>query len=197
MPTICPKCRAVRPATTEAPDWQCPSCGVAYAKVGGMSTGPARLGSSGNMRRASASRSGGGLFTSIPWFKLLAVSAIVYGAWAGLRHWDTRSAAEGLSRMGHFGATPSEAQLRQLAGGIQPADVLIYSASWCTNCAAAKGWMAQYGFKYQECDVEASSACASQLKQLDAQGGIPYLIVKGRHMKDGFDSDEFLALLTR
>ena len=107
MPTICPKCRAVRPATTEAPDWQCPSCGVAYAKVGGMRTGPARLGSSGNVRSSAASRSGGGLFTSIPWFKLLAVSAIVYGA------------------------------------------------------------------------------C------------IPYLIVKGRHMKDGFDSDEFLALLTR
>jgi glutaredoxin len=197
MPTICPKCRAVRPASTEAPDWQCPSCGVAYAKVGGVSTAPSRLSSGASMRGANASRSGKGLLASIPWVKLLAVYAIAYGAWAGLRHWDIGSASEGLSRVGHFGTAPSSEQLQRLAAGTQPSDVLIYSAAWCTNCAAAKGWMAQYGFKYQECDVEGSSACAAQLKQLDAQGGIPYLIVKGRHMKDGFDSDEFLALLTR
>jgi hypothetical protein len=32
---------------------------------------------------------------------------------------------------------------------------------------------------------------------LDPQGGVPYLIVKGQHMKDGFDSDEFVAALGR
>jgi glutaredoxin len=56
--------------------------------------------------------------------------------------------------------------------------------------------MAQYGFKYQECDVDTGSNCASQLKSLDPQGGVPYLIVKGHHLKAGFDSDEFLAALT-
>ena len=35
MPTICPHCRAVRSESAQAPDWQCPSCGKAYAKVGG------------------------------------------------------------------------------------------------------------------------------------------------------------------
>lgn len=30
---ICPKCRYERKASDDAPDWQCPSCGVAYAKV--------------------------------------------------------------------------------------------------------------------------------------------------------------------
>ena len=29
----CPKCSYLRKPTDEAPDWQCPSCGVAYAKV--------------------------------------------------------------------------------------------------------------------------------------------------------------------
>jgi len=28
----CPKCKHVRAATEVAPDWQCPKCGVAYAK---------------------------------------------------------------------------------------------------------------------------------------------------------------------
>lgn len=33
MSVICPKCKYVRTATDQAPGWQCPSCGVAYAKV--------------------------------------------------------------------------------------------------------------------------------------------------------------------
>lgn len=30
---ICPKCAYLRRPTDTAPDWQCPACGVAYAKV--------------------------------------------------------------------------------------------------------------------------------------------------------------------
>ncbi|GEM_PF-2714488 len=33
MPAACPKCGHVRTAADHAPDWQCPKCGVAYAKV--------------------------------------------------------------------------------------------------------------------------------------------------------------------
>lgn len=33
MPTICPKCAHVRPADAGNPDWQCPACGVCYAKA--------------------------------------------------------------------------------------------------------------------------------------------------------------------
>jgi hypothetical protein len=33
MSVTCPKCGYVRTATDPAPDWQCPSCGVAYLKV--------------------------------------------------------------------------------------------------------------------------------------------------------------------
>ncbi len=32
MTTTCPKCSYVRLATDDAPDWQCPSCGIAYHK---------------------------------------------------------------------------------------------------------------------------------------------------------------------
>ena len=71
----------------------------------------------------------------------------------------------------------------------------MYSATWCPNCAAAKSWLGQYGFKAQICEVDKDSACQAQLQALDPQMGVPYLIVKGRHMKDGFDSDEFLAAL--
>jgi hypothetical protein len=33
MSETCPKCKYVRTATDQAPEWQCPSCGVAYLKV--------------------------------------------------------------------------------------------------------------------------------------------------------------------
>ena len=99
------------------------------------------------------------------------------------------------SLAGKFSANPSIQQLAALAASTPSSDVLMYSAPWCSYCAAAKGWLAQYGFKYQECDIQASSDCLSQLKALDPQGGVPYLIVKGRHMKDGFNSDEFIAVL--
>lgn len=32
MPVICPKCSHVRPPDADNPDWQCPSCGICYAK---------------------------------------------------------------------------------------------------------------------------------------------------------------------
>jgi hypothetical protein len=33
MSVTCPKCKYVRTAADQAPEWQCPSCGVAYLKV--------------------------------------------------------------------------------------------------------------------------------------------------------------------
>jgi hypothetical protein len=39
----CPKCGYVRKSTDIAPDWQCPSCGIAYAKFRAAPPGPARV----------------------------------------------------------------------------------------------------------------------------------------------------------
>jgi glutaredoxin len=175
MPTICPHCQTVRPEGTKVLDWQCPSCGKAYAKAGGgMPTRtPQRAASAGTVSAGS----------SIPWGKLLAGLAIAYGAWVG---WH---------KVG--GSTPSVEQLDQLAASRQASDVLMYSAAWCPNCTAAKSWMGQNGFKYEECDIDKDSACMSALRALDPQGGVPYLIVRGQHMKDGFDSEQFLVVLAK
>ena len=189
MTTICPKCRSVRPAQTSAPGWQCPACGVAYAKAGD-------IGVSTRISAATVRDGGASWLSSVPWVKLILVVAVAYGAWVGLHR--TPGGAPGTvptSLAGKFGANPSTEQLTALAASTPSSDVLMYSAPWCSYCAAAKGWLAQYGFRYQECDIQASSDCLSQLKALDPQGGVPYLIVKGRHMKDGFDSDQFIAAL--
>lgn len=187
MTKICPKCRAVRPADSQTPAWQCPSCGVAYAKAGDVGSAPLRA-----SHEVSTEKSAG-----IPWGKLLLIAAIAYGGWLGIQGAIKPSSANAVGSIAaRFGANPSVDQLAALAAATKPGDVLMYSAPWCSYCAAAKGWMNQYGFKYEECDIQASGECASELKRLGSEG-VPYLIVKNHHMKDGFDSGEFIAALQK
>jgi hypothetical protein len=42
MQVICPKCSHVRPADATNPDWQCPACGICYAKFVDRPAGQAR-----------------------------------------------------------------------------------------------------------------------------------------------------------
>ena len=188
MTTICPKCRHVRQATETAPDWQCPACGVAYAKAADAAR-PGALPMTSQRTASSASSTG------FPWLKLLAVAAILWGAWSGYQISKSRSSGGAISSFAaKFGAEPSPEQLKALAATTQADDVLMYSAPWCGNCTEAKSWMTQNGFNYQECNEEASIDCADPFKRLGADG-IPYLIVKGQHMNDAFDSDQSIAAL--
>lgn len=87
----------------------------------------------------------------------------------------------------------NEDELARLAANAHTEDVLIYTTTDCPYCAQAKAWMTQYGFKFTECDAQVREDCARELAELSS--GVPYLIVRGHHMKDGFDSDEFIAAL--
>ena len=87
----------------------------------------------------------------------------------------------------------NEDELARLAANARTEDVLIYTTTDCPYCAQAKAWMNQYGFKFTECDAQVREDCARELAELSS--GVPYLIVRGHHMKDGFDSDEFIAAL--
>ncbi|MBD9395276.1 glutaredoxin family protein [Acidovorax sp. ACV01] len=185
MSKICPKCNAVRPSETSAPDWQCPSCGVAYAKVGGEP--PFRREAPRSRYVESAAQSDG-----IPWRKFFGVLLAAWALYAGYQAAHNKAGIGGSWL--NSGASLSAQQVADLAAASQPQDVLFYTADWCPYCRAAKGWMQQYGFKYQECDIDKQAACAQQLKSLGSTG-VPYLIVKGHHMKGGFDSDEFLVAM--
>jgi len=110
------------------------------------------------------------------WGIWLLIAAVLFGGWRLMR-----------------ASEPSTEDLAQLAATVQPGDVLIYTTTDCQYCAQAKAWMNQYGFAYTECDAQVRADCARELEALGS--GVPYLIVRGRHMKDGFDSDEFIAAL--
>jgi len=71
-----------------------------------------------------------------------------------------------------FSAAPSVEQLAALEASAQAGDVLPYSALWCPYGTSAKRWMGQYGFKYEDCDIQARAECADQLKALGSDGAL-------------------------
>jgi glutaredoxin len=185
MAVICPKCKAIRPPDAQVPDWQCPSCGIAYAKAAAPAA-PAVA-----ARAAAPASEGLGIGA-----KLFIALVLACAAFGGYRMMAGKSGGSVSSIAARLGSGASAGDLSALAGTVKSGDVVIYSASWCANCHAAKQWMSQYGFAYQDCDVEKDAGCASQFRATGSEG-VPYLIVKGHHMKDGFDSDEFIAALRR
>ena len=123
--------------------------------------------------------------------KFVLVAFIAVGAWMGIRvghHPGLQSIGASIS------SDVSAEELRRLAANVGQGDVVIYTTAECPYCAQAKAWMTQYGFAYTECDTEANQSCADEFERLNGNG-VPYLIVRGHHMKDGFDSDEFVAAL--
>lgn len=116
---------------------------------------------------------------------LLIVSAVYYG-------WTHRT--------GNIVTTAdlSTAQIQTLAASVKAEEVVMYSTTDCSYCHAAKGWLAQNGFAFTECNMSVQRRCESEFKAYRGNG-TPFLVIrrgdKEHHMKDGFDSDEFLAAL--
>ncbi|TFW30196.1 glutaredoxin family protein [Massilia horti] len=180
MTIICPKCRHVRPKHATNPEWQCPACGVCYAKV--------RDGQPVDVRRSErhpATESEWG----IPWGRLILLAVLGWGAWNGyhrLHNSPDRPVAAELS----------PAAIAALAKTVEPGEVVMYSTTECVYCAQAKAWLSRYGFAFTECNMSISRQCEREFLSYSATG-TPFLLVRGHQMKDGFGSDEFLGLLQR
>lgn len=188
MTTLCPKCRHIRPAVTTAPDWQCPACGVAYAKAGAAMN--AQLDACSAGYRAKPGKSG------LPWRVMLTIVAVVVGVYGGHQaHLDKRGLGE------WFGGadTMDEAAVRQLAGSVRAEQVVMYSTTECGHCTQTRAWLTDHGFAFTECNMSRDARCEDAFRTLGATG-TPYLIVRGprgeHHMKEGFDSDEFIKALS-
>ena len=119
-------------------------------------------------------------------------------AWA--RWLVVPAVAIALLRLLPFGGSGSSGdldsdQIRTLAASVRADEVVMYSTTECVYCAQAKGWLSQNGFAFTECNMSTSPACVQDFTRYGGTG-TPYLVVRGHHMKDGFDSDQFLALLS-
>ena len=173
----CPKCHHVRKPHETAPDWQCPACGVAYAKAAEAARGAPEA--RPVIYQAEPERSNA-------WLKWLLLAALVVAGWATVQAVSKRSAGAAISY--------AAIDLQALAATAKPGDVVMYSTTECGYCAQARSWLNQNGFAFTECDMRVSSQCEREFLSYGGTG-TPYLVVRGHHMKDGFNTDEFLAAL--
>lgn len=71
--------------------------------------------------------------------------------------------------------------------------VVIYTASWCGYCKAAKALMQRRHVPYAEYDIETSREGSRDFQQLGGDG-VPLTLV-GRTRIQGFDADYFNSVL--
>lgn len=152
----CPKCHHVRQPHETAPTWQCPACGVVYAKAADGASSPAPV--RPVIYQAQPER-------SYSWLKWLVVLALAYGAWVGFNAMTKR-----------LGGSTSATDLQALAATVQPGGVVMCSTTECTLCAQAKGRLAQCGFALTEFNMSVSSQCEREFRDYGGNG-TPYLVV--------------------
>jgi glutaredoxin/predicted RNA-binding Zn-ribbon protein involved in translation (DUF1610 family) len=179
-PISCAKCGHQRKPAAAAPAWQCPACGVAYAKAAQareMRDAPEHGMAAQATANASAGRRGGAatapsFFTTLPG-RMLLVALIALLFFAG-RAWLHGS-------RGSAGPAP---------GAV--AGVEIYTTSYCGTCKIAKAYMRRHGITYTEYDVEADIDRRREFYDRGGKG-TPLIFVRGQRM-EGFDVSEFEKL---
>lgn len=72
--------------------------------------------------------------------------------------------------------------------------VIVYSATWCAFCHAAKDYLDKKGVKYTDKDVDADRNNAAEAMQISGQTGIPVLNINGQIIV-GFDRPRIDAAL--
>lgn len=148
MTRICPKCSYARKPSDEAPEWQCPSCQVAYIKASDEPVLASRYGTPAAKNRSASS----GL---LKWGAALAVLGLVL--FVGKPLWSSQSAPP------------------VIASGVQP-QVILYATEWCGYCAATRKLFEEKGIAYTELDVEKSTVGYEGFKKLGGNG-VPVVVI--------------------
>jgi glutaredoxin len=167
-PKRCPKCRYERQSTDTAPDWQCPSCGIAYSKA--ESAPPAAQVSAHPRARARSGGDGG-------WAKWVVTVLSLVGFYVAFaRPWL---------------GTERPAVIAE-ANAEQP-QVIMYATTWCPYCKQARKFFDRHGIAYVEYDVERNGTAWRENKRLGG-GGVPTIVV-GDEVVSGFNQRELTELL--
>lgn len=75
-------------------------------------------------------------------------------------------------------------------------NVIVYSATWCAFCHAAKDYLDKLGIKYTDRDVESDPKFAQEAMDKSQQTGIPILDIDG-DIIIGFDRPKIDASLKK
>ena len=150
MSRLCPKCHYQRQPTDHNPEWQCPSCHVAYNKV----VAPGDIAGTFRARGSYSPVSR----KSSPIGKGVAMMAALVLAFFGYRHYSNVS---------------SEPQV----AAAQP-EIILYGTESCGYCIQARKFFAHNGIEYQNMDVERSFEASTEFKRLGGRG-VPLFVIDG------------------
>jgi glutaredoxin len=169
-PKRCPKCRYERQPADTAPEWQCPSCGVAYAKAEGSTT---PLPAETRIRSRPASGGDGGLAKWV----VTGLCAVGIG-WLMLETFRHE--------------TQPRAIASAQASDEQP-QVIMYATNWCPYCQQSREFFRRHGIVYTEYDVERDRDAYRENRRLGG-GGVPMIVV-GDQVVSGFNAQRLTQLL--
>lgn len=144
----CPKCGYVRRMGETAPEWQCPSCGMAYAK--------ARAGADAEARARSQSAGG----------KLMMVLAVVACVASIGILWKKFSPATPPADSAPSQATQAPGEALAARTG-----VIMYSLTTCAFCVQKRGELQAAGIPFVEYYVDVDPDRMQELAMKLAQAG--------------------------
>jgi glutaredoxin len=183
----CPKCSYTRKlADKDKPDWQCPSCGIAYAKFDDR---PATAAAPRAVMAAEGQNamSGKALF----WIGAFLMSAayVAYDTMvAKPEAVAAKIAAAEESGSGDRLSVKVSAELAQIA----PSKVVMFATDWCGYCAAARKIFKEQGVRYTEINVERDAEGAKFQSDRLRASGVPTIVI-GDRLIHGFDEGQILA----
>jgi len=174
--TRCPKCKYIRTQEDEGiPAWQCPSCGVAYAKFEDAPLGvqPKQGYDPQTTHHENLKQTSGGLGAgTIALVAFVFIAIVVYAV-----------------------TKPSTEQIRQTVASVSEgdSDVVLYSTQRCGYCRQARALLAYHKVDYVEKDVEVSLRAQEEFRALNGRG-VPVLVI-GEEVLHGYSQQRIVRSL--
>ncbi len=193
MFTVCPKCGYKRTLHEAAPDWQCPSCSIAYEKYVALNAMGAKPVSRSYVVRQNENANS---FTSKVVKRVLACALI--GAVLSFV-WNSESVREKFKKnLLDAGTAVVEASV---SGDYSKARIVMYSLTTCGYCVSLRQRFQTHNIPFTEHFVDTDPARRDELfAKLRAAGftgggiGTPTLEVNGKLMPN---NPPFQAILTQ
>jgi len=62
---------------------------------------------------------------------------------------------------------------------LEPLDLQVYSATWCSDCRRLEGWLEKNAVAHTVVDIETTEGAAERLEAETGKKAIPFILVNG------------------
>ena len=176
----CPKCAYERKLKDDAPDWQCPACGVAYAKVANSHTLQDTT-----VRKHTGGRSPKGTL-GLP--TVIALILLVAGGFFLFSSEEPEPERVDV-------AVFMEKFVEHSSGQYPSSKVTLYATKNCGYCRLTRTFFRRHNIRYREIDIETSREGYRQYRALGSRG-VPVVVVQDEVMH-GYSKNKLRRLLAR